>query len=363
MKKLLIWGTGMAAMAFKTEYESKYAGYFDIMGYVDQKAEKQNRFFCKKKIYSPTEILGMKWDMILLCTVVQKYQDEMMNFLLCNGIDRRNIATFMNYNGFGILRNILIEKYGDYQDEEIKSMVQYIRDHEPGVYNVDLSRKEEKYKVYCDGEEEDPYIILNGKRLYYPREWLNISDRPFLSDVYIEQSANSPHLYMPENRKMKRDAVIVDAGAREGNFSIQYIEECKKIYIVECEKIWCRALEKTFRPYGDKVRIVHTFLGEKVSMNTGTIDSFINEPIDFLKMDIEGAECKALLGAKKCLEKSNAFCSICSYHNRADEKKIKDILSGYGYATDTSNGYMLYLWDENFYRELDVRRGIVYAEK
>lgn len=228
---------------------------------------------------------------------------------------------------------------------------------------MDMDRKDEKYQVYLDAWDDDPYVMVDGKRLYYPKEYLDISKQPFISGIYIEQSTDSPHLYIPGNKKIKKNAVIVDAGAREGNFSIQYADTCRKLYIVECEKMWCRALEKTFRPYREKVQIINKFLDDKNSVKTGTLDSLIDGPIDFMKMDIEGMELKALRGAENCLKKSNAFCSICSYHNRGDEQAIKDIMRDYGYHTETSKGYMFFLWDDNFYQELDARRGIVYAEK
>lgn len=362
VEKLLIWGTGKAAQEFNEQYQQKYKKYFQIVGYIDQNVEKENTFL-GKKVYPPERILDMEWDIILLCTATLRYQDEMMKYLSAHHIDRKRIATFLNYSGFGVLRNMLIEKYSGCQDEELKAMCRFMETHEPGIYNLDLDRKDEEYQVYLDTWDDDPYVMVDGKRLYYPKEYVDISKQPFIRGVYIEQSTDSPHLYVPGNGKIKKNAVIVDAGAREGNFSIQYVDICRKLYIVECDRVWCRVLEKTFRPYRDRVQIVNKFLDEKNSVKTGKLDSFIDEPIDFMKMDIEGMELKALRGAENCLKKSNAFCSICAYHNSGDEQAIKEIMKDYGYRTRTSKGYMLFLWDENFYQELDARRGIVYAEK
>ncbi len=363
MRKLLIWGTGAALLLFDKQYKKNYVKYFEIIGYIDNNPKKQGNMLNGKKVYAPMEILDLNWDVILLCTTTRKFQEEMYSYLMELGIEKRKIATFLNYNGFGILRDILIEKYFQYHDEEIKSMISYMETHEPGVFNMEMDRGNETYQLYCDDLDDDPYIMVDGKRLYYPKEYVNISAYPFIDNIYMEQSTDSPHLYLPPNNKIKKDGVIVDAGAREGNFAIQYIELCKKIYIVECERMWCRVLEKTFRPYKNRVQIVNTFLDEKTSDHTSTIDSFIDEPVDFLKMDIEGAEPKALRGAEKCLKQSEAFCSICSYHNKNDEDIIKNILRNFGYKTSTSKGYMFFLWDESFYNELDVRRGVVYAEK
>ncbi|MEK7523076.1 MAG: FkbM family methyltransferase, partial [Patescibacteria group bacterium] len=48
------------------------------------------------------------------------------------------------------------------------------------------------------------------------------------------------------------------------------------------------------------------------------IDKFINEHITYIKLDIEGFEKKALIGAKKTIKKYKPKLVICSYHNLND---------------------------------------------
>ena len=94
-----------------------------------------------------------------------------------------------------------------------------------------------------------------------------------------------------------------------------------------------------------------------------TLDDLVDESIDFLKMDIEGWETDALLGAKYTLMNSNCFCDVCSYHRANDEENIRFILEKLGFETDVSRGYMLFMHDPYFYDTKDFRRGIVYAWK
>ena len=156
------------------------------------------------------------------------------------------------------------------------------------------------------------------------------------------------------------DAVVVDVGAQVGDISLEYIDKSKELHIIESEQVWCRVLQKTFAPYRNKVKIYNVFLDWKTNQ---TIDSLISGSVDFVKMDVEGAEICALEGAQRILRDSQAFCAICAYHNGADEKNIKAILNKYGYQTSVSKGYMLFGWDDNCYNALDLRRGIVYGKK
>lgn len=163
------------------------------------------------------------------------------------------------------------------------------------------------YRIYRD-EERHPYIIFEGKRIYYP-DTHHFSKRngvEFVRDVMYEQKENSPHLYLEDETIIQAGDTIIDAGTCEGNFAIRFIDRAKKIYLIESNPIWIECLEKTFRPYKNKTVICDKFLTRYDSDTDITVDSLVkNEKVDFLKMDIEGEEINALLGAKKTLLKNN----------------------------------------------------------
>ena len=94
------------------------------------------------------------------------------------------------------------------------------------------------------------------------------------------------------------------------------------------------------------------------------LDDVVNVPVGskiFLKMDVEGAEPAALRGANKILSMNKVKASICSYHKADDIIKIKSIFQNHGYRTATSEGYMVFIWDEKIWETVDFRKGIVYA--
>lgn len=75
--------------------------------------------------------------------------------------------------------------------------------------------------------------------------------------------------------------------------------------------------------------------GEKVPLTT--IDKLVPElgleRVDFIKMDIEGAEVRALQGAKSTIAKHHPLMSLSAYHNPADPvevpKAVMNAWSGY----------------------------------
>ena len=82
---------------------------------------------------------------------------------------------------------------------------------------------------------------------------------------------------------------------------------------------WIEALKETFREYSEKVVIIQKFLSSYNDGVYATLDTLIYEPVDYIKMDIEGNEWDALEGAKRIIKESEKLkCSICSYHSDFD---------------------------------------------
>ena len=92
-----------------------------------------------------------------------------------------------------------------------------------------------------------------------------------------------------------------------------------------------------------------------------TLDSYFEgEDISFIKMDIEGAEYKALVGAEQLIRRSKPKLAVSVYHNPDDIFRISDLIDswmlGYKYKLrhHSSNCMetILYCYTEN-------ERGIV----
>ena len=71
-----------------------------------------------------------------------------------------------------------------------------------------------------------------------------------------------------------------------------------------------------------------------VAVESITIDDWVTrnniEKLDFIKMDIEGAEVRALNGAKKTIQRFKPKLAICLYHNDADFVTIPSLIDSFG---------------------------------
>ncbi len=147
------------------------------------------------------------------------------------------------------------------------------------------------------------------------------------------------------------DAVFVDVGAYIGdtvddflkNFNYQY----RKIYCYEVtvesfailkdkfclsERIICQKkavydhtckLSLTFHPTSFSANRITEEEGEIEAI---TLDEDIKEKIDFLKMDIEGSERKALIGARKHIQEDHPYLMISVYHGFEDLVEIPKLI-------------------------------------
>lgn len=224
--------------------------------------------------------------------------------------------------------------------------------------------KDKKYKIEKMGGLK--YTVYKGKRLYYSS---SVSDKDINASINFyekEQDQRSPHCYIPSLKQELREGdVLVECGASEGTFALTHIDKCSKVYLFEGDPRFIQGLEKTFEPYKDKVTIVNKYVDSYAHADYVTIDDIVKEPVNFIKMDIEGYELKALFGARKTIERSDALkMSICAYHNAEDYAVIPAYLKSLGCIIDLSEGYLFRSDKTLFDSEVpDLRHGMIFARK
>ena len=354
---MLIWGTGELA-EINFIFFSKVKQNIEIVAFVDSNKNKWGTEFNGINIISPQRVIEQKFDYIDIWS--EKYYDEIKN-QLCIEL---KVPESKIRDAFSEIRDKLFNRYKNTEDIEIKQYISNMKNKKwISIYSFDFCEKHGLREVFKDSEDDLPYILFEGKRMYLTRDYKFITQdgMKYTGDFWGEQDSESPHLYMNGDVKVHDGDVLIDAGACEGNFSLHNIEKVSKLYIVESETKWIEALRRTFEPWKEKVVICQGFLGNKDSDTVVCIDSLVrNDKVDFIKMDIEGSEISALLGAKKTLQKNeNMRCAICSYHKHDDEHNIKAILEEAGFVTETSKGYMWFFLEEFAAEYCELRHGIV----
>ncbi|MEA3370155.1 MAG: FkbM family methyltransferase, partial [Campylobacterota bacterium] len=150
-----------------------------------------------------------------------------------------------------------------------------------------------------------------------------------------------------------KDIVFLDGGAYVGDTLPQIMsnfKDFKKIYLVEPNLLHINIAKRDFGQIKN-IEFINCGLGDKThktdtlqtidnncnhnyqTQNIDTIDKIVNEKVDYIKLDIEGAEQDAIDGARETIKKYKPILAICVYHKAEDwykiPQKVLEIESGY----------------------------------
>lgn len=245
--------------------------------------------------------------------------------------------------------------------DEFAREVKYIEKNGAAMFPYDFTKKYHNLFFEEVGYDENhmPYIMYENKKVYFPKYMSLEKAKTYLKNIIIEQDLQSPHCYFTEKIE-GNNLVFVDCGAAEGFMTLQFIDRVSKAYVIEGDKKWHNALRKTLDPWKDKIIYIDQYLDEKTCL-----DDICQEregTVFIIKMDIEGAEMTALLGAEKLLRENFCIVSACTYHKENDFQDIYKYLSGLNYNLESSQGYCLWYF-EDFLKYPYFRKGLIRGKK
>lgn len=150
------------------------------------------------------------------------------------------------------------------------------------------------------------------------------------------------------------DEVFVDLGAYTGDSAQSFIDSFssyKRIYCYEITDSSMQQMQENLKDYdsivyrqvgvGSKCTTMYLPHPDKVwsanRLNTSegqavpvvTLDEDIQEKITFVKMDIEGSELDALMGAKRHITEEHPKLAVCTYHNNHHIWEIPRLMKTY----------------------------------
>ncbi len=135
---------------------------------------------------------------------------------------------------------------------------------------------------------------------------------------------------------------FLDGGGYIGDtipYIIDNFPDFKRIYVIEPSKLHINIVKKEFSNIKN-IEFINCGLGSKKTeyleeqivqhncnhnfqaTNIDTIDNIIDSKVDFIKLDIEGAEQDAIDGAVNTIKKYKPILAICIYHKAEDWYKI-----------------------------------------
>lgn len=368
-KKIILFGIGNNGRCIMDAY-GKYDASFEVAAIADNQSELAD--YAGVKVISPDQIGDYEYEEIWIASV---YYKEIRKQLM----ERLQIPpSCIRYVEYPVpfLERAFFNRYKDELagrkkcDAEVQQVMDYISDNGVRMYCYQFYDEyidqdvpicyDEDYKLY--------YCICFGRRMYLSRKY----DTPQKAELYfqyacMEQDERSPHRYITDHFQVEKGDVGIDVGAAEGIFALQVIDEAAHIYLIEADADWCEALKATFRNDRDKVTIMQGYVSDTDQDGNLTLDTlFRDQKIDFVKMDIEGAESKALQGARRLVERCVPKMAVCTYHRAEDEKDIRAWLEATGpYVVTNSPGYVICQgeWELAHPSDVGIRRALLWAER
>lgn len=284
--------------------------------------------FENRLLYSLTE--DSKYMRNIVCTICEG--KEIYNFMKQS---KKVIGIF----GAGEVGKHLVHIYEDIKFEcfidNKKAGTKY-----EGLSVISLQEYKEKYK---DG------IIVISTKLYYKE----IMDQLMRENIKKENIINIGEEYRKLNnlsyfdlpqlkeRKVGKE-IFIDCGGYDGSTSVNFINWCENqegfVYIWEPDpdnQLKCRKLldsknicyELISKGVWNEAKELKLIKGGPCStisdngdikIKVDSIDSVIKKTATFIKMDIEGSEFYALLGAKNIISKYKPKLAISIYHKAKD---------------------------------------------
>lgn len=284
--------------------------YIEVDGIIDDFTRVQSSR--KKSVY---KIDDVPKDALILSTSTGSPL-EVKKGLDDRGFENFNYLSFYKYSDFDLVKPPFIV---DFEEDFKNNKEEYEK-----VYNL-LSDKKSKeifenlinFKISFDFDFMEGFIN-NHKEQYFDKELIpNIKNCVFLDggsyigDTLPQIIANFPDfkkIYCCEPNSLHMSIAKRDFGLN------------KKIEFINC------GLGKEKVVSKEEIKQQHHGEHDFQAQNIDTIDNLIKEKIDFIKLDIEGAEQDALKGAKNTIKKHNPILAVCIYHKAQDWYKVPEIV-------------------------------------
>jgi len=238
---------------------------------------------------------------------------EVQNRLNEMGYKNFNYLLFCKYSGFVLVSPPFID---DFENDYKKNKEQY----------------SQTYNLLCDDKSKEIFTkIINFKISY---------DLQFMDGF---KNNHEEQYFDKEIIPQMKDIVFVDGGGYVGDTAQEVIKnypDFKKIYLIEpnllhiniakrelghrynIEFVQCGLSNKKVQATIDTCKQNNANHYNTEEQNLNTIDNIVNEKVDFIKLDIEGAEQDAIEGAKDTIKKYHPVLAICIYHKAEDWYKV-----------------------------------------
>lgn len=309
-KEICIWGRSVSALAL---YVGLCSRGVKVIGFTDSYAS-ENEMFAGLPVFTFHQLQRMNNLVIYISTVNVQFLRQILDKVevLSNAdiLCRRNVRGGVCYD---VLR--LRELMGK-----------------------DFKEIEETRSALCDEKSIKTFDNLLKYRVS--------NDIRLIDEIY--EQGHSQYFPIDEILPMEKGEIFIDVGGYDGKTSYEFAKWVKDdyslIYIMEPNKLMVKVIEEYIKIYNLKnVVLINkgaysseknmSFHGDYGSsriqldgeevIQTITIDKMLaGRKVTYIKMDIEGAEMEALLGADQAIRTYRPKLAISIYHREDDLWKI-----------------------------------------
>lgn len=242
------------------------------------------------------------------------------------------VAKRLDTLGFEHINYLALHKYSDFDLVDPPFMVDFLDDyiHHKTAY-------ENTFNLLADAQSKQVFEQLINFKISM--------DLNFMKGFTNNHSGQYFDLeVLPKFTNLR----FVDGGGYVGDTASEVIKQYpnfEKIYLIEPLAENIRIAKRDLKAFENieffevglsKMKETLHFNEEKsfstiygkgnLTIEVDTLDNLIHEKVDFIKLDIEGAEQDAILGAVHTIEKYKPVLAICIYHKAEDWHKIAQII-------------------------------------
>lgn len=222
------------------------------------------------------------------------------------------------------------------------------------IHSKPFENNRDRYELIPYVQIKDMYWCREDYWNSYSFDMSEVGEEATVLDcgAYIGDSVADICNAIPQKNIYYYAAEPLEENIREIESHEEYRNICRRFEILRCgvgskdEKLYFKLPDN-----GDKEG--GRFVKEKDKDSSAILEIRSIDGLDlevrgdlYIKMDIEGAEMDALMGARKTIEKYRPYLAICLYHRKNDLLEIPEYINslGCGYEYYLRGGYHTILW-------------------
>ena len=346
IQEVIIWGTGSAGKLVYALLEAHNLKS-KIKGFCDNAEEKWGNVIHNKVVLSPAEVINLAMNNESVCIIIASQNMCIRDQLISKGIDKSKI----DVKGLGIAKGYDVSK-----------------EYEPfSIINAHIDEYEQVYNLLADERSKEVYMGILNYKISSDNDYLVGMAEPTKEQYFAKDIIS----FIDEE-------YFCDCGSFDGD-TLEIFESItggkyQKYFAIEADTYTYESLkEKISKNKYDKVKALnfacwdtptklrfesqqtagHVTEDGKQVIAAETLDNILeNEKVTFIKMDIEGAEERALIGAEKTIREQTPILAICLYHGLEDYYKLPLLMKKY------NSEYNLYI---RHYMDLVDSETVCYA--